>query len=236
MEKCPAGFTAGWAAPDGDAAGRAAPGRTWRQMIKDGRFYVMMFMLVCGAFSGLMVTSQAAMMAQERVGMTAGMAALAVSVLALFNTMGRVAAGVLSDFMGRLGVLRTVFALELAGLLVLTAAGRGETAFFLAGLSVMGLCFGALMGIYPGFTADRFGAEHNSVNYGIMFIGFALAGFFGPMTAGRILDISDSYNGAFAVAAALAAVGFLASLLPQRLPKKLWHRGGKCDEMSIISQ
>ena len=36
------------------------------------------------------------------------------------------------------------------------------------------------MGVFPGFTADQFGAAHNSVNYGIMFIGFAMAGYFGP--------------------------------------------------------
>lgn len=38
------------------------------------------------------------------------------------------------------------------------------------------------MGIYPGFTASQFGSKNNSVNYGIMFIGFALAGFLGPMS------------------------------------------------------
>ena len=36
------------------------------------------------------------------------------------------------------------------------------------------------MGIYPGFTNERFGAKYSGVNYGIMFIGFAVSGFCAP--------------------------------------------------------
>ena len=63
------------------------------------------------------------------------------------------------------------------------------------------------MGIYPGFTASRFGTKNNSVNYGIMFIGFALAGLFGPMVMNRIFETSGRYQPAFLSAALLACVG-----------------------------
>ena len=150
----------------------------------------------------------------------AGSASTAVSVLALFNAAGRIVAGTLSDKFGRVTVLFGAFVLELAGLGLLLLVGTGDTLLFLLGVSVIGVCFGALMGVYPGFTADQFGIRHNSVNYGIMFIGFAIAGYFGPSTCGRLLASTGSYTAAFLVAAILAVVGILLAVGYKLLNKK----------------
>jgi len=37
--------------------------------------------------------------------------------------------------------------------------------------------FGGFMGIYPGFTNEYFESRYANVNYGIMFIGFAISGY-----------------------------------------------------------
>ena len=217
--KCPADYV-----PEGFVPKVAAvPGKmqtadkNWKQMLADPVFYIMIIMLTCGAFSGLMITSQASPMAQRMAGMTVGMAATAVSVLALFNAAGRIVAGTLSDRFGRVTVLRGAFVLEILGLAMLLMTGEGDTFMFMAAVSVIGICFGALMGVYPGFTADQFGVRNNSVNYGIMFIGFAVAGYFGPSTCGRILGSTGSYGTAFIVSAVLAVVGIALSFLYRRV-------------------
>lgn len=216
--KCPADYV-----PEGFVPKVAAvPGKVqtadknWKQMLADPVFYIMIIMLTCGAFSGLMITSQASPMAQRMAGMTVGMAATAVSVLALFNAAGRIVAGTLSDRFGRVTVLRGAFVLEILGLAMLLMTGEGDTFMFMAAVSVIGIYFGALMGVYPGFTADQFGVRNNSVNYGIMFIGFAVAGYFGPSTCGRILGSTGSYGTAFIVSAVLAVVGIALSFLYRR--------------------
>lgn len=216
--KCPADYV-----PEGFVPKVAAvPGKmqtadkNWKQMLADPVFYIMIIMLTCGAFSGLMITSQASPMAQRMAGMTVGRAATAVSVLALFNAAGRIVAGTLSDRFGRVTVLRGAFVLEILGLAMLLMTGEGDTFLFMAAVSVIGICFGALMGVYPGFTADQFGVRNNSVNYGIMFIGFAVAGYFGPSTCGRILGSTGSYGTAFIVSAVLAVVGIALSFLYRR--------------------
>ena len=56
-------------------------------------FYRMFLMLMCGAFSGLMIISQASPMAQKMIGIKPEQAAVAVSLLAFFNAIGRVLAG-----------------------------------------------------------------------------------------------------------------------------------------------
>lgn len=220
IRQCPEGFSpSGW---EQKAAVKEASSvdKGWREMIADRLFYVMILMLLCGAFSGLMITSQASPMAQQTAGMTAGMAATAVSVLALFNAVGRVAAGFLSDKFGRVNILTAAYLLEIAGLFLLLLTKEGETMLFLAGVSIMGICFGALMGVYPGFTADQFGTRNNSVNYGIMFIGFALAGFFGPTLVGRIVSSTGTYTRAFYVAAALAAAGIVLTFIYRKIPAR----------------
>lgn len=219
IEKCPAGFVPeGWKPQTiQSASAKAVPDKTWRQMITDPVFFVMIFMLMCGAFSGLMVTSQASPMAQQAAGMSVGMAATAVSVLALFNAAGRVAAGFLSDRFGRIRVLQAAFVLEIMGLVLLLSVHEGSNTLFFAGISVMGICFGSLMGVYPGFTADQFGTKNSSVNYGIMFIGFAVAGILGPTIVGKIVSSYGTYTKAFYVAAGLAAAGILLSCIYQKM-------------------
>ena len=211
--KCPVGYCPEGYVPPVQAARNGSADKDWKQMLQDPVFYVMIVMLTCGAFSGLMITSQASPMAQKMVGMSAALAATAVSVLALFNAGGRIIAGILSDRFGRVAVLRGAFVLEIIGLALLFLTGTGNIWLFMCAVSLIGLCFGALMGVYPGFTADRFGLRNNSVNYGIMFIGFAVAGYFGPSTCGRILARTGAYSSAFLVAMALAVTGILLSFV-----------------------
>ena len=220
--KCPEGYCPEGYIPPESAGGTKVSSHEedWHQLLKDPIFYLMILMLMCGAFSGLMITSQASPMAQSIAGMSIGMAATAVSMLALFNAAGRVVAGYLSDRFGRITVLLAAFVLEICGLVCLLTTGNGGTAQFMIGVSIMGICFGSLMGVYPGFTADQFGAKNNSVNYGIMFIGFALAGFFGPTAVGLILTSTGAYTIAFFVASALSVVGIILALTYQVIQRK----------------
>lgn len=208
MEKCPSDFANQVLRNGPSETGAASGDMTWRQMLGKPAFYVMLAMLMCGAFSGLMVTSQASPIAQTMVGATPAQAALLVSVLALFNATGRIASGTLSDRLGAVGTLRLVFVACMGGMLVLLGAALTSLmGLMVAGVCVVGFCFGSIMGIYPGFTASQFGMRHNSVNYGIMFIGFALAGLFGPMAMNGLYAQTGTYAWAFAMAAAMGALG-----------------------------
>lgn len=192
-------------APAGAAAAKAGPDYSWREMIRDKRFVLMLLILMCGAFAGMMFISQAAVIAQRMMGFASG--AAVVSLLALFNTLGRLAAGTLSDRVGATGTLRLTFAGSLLAGVLLFFCREGSLVLFYLGLALTGFCFGSIMGIYPGFTAGQFGRKNNSVNYGIMFIGFALAGLFGPSLMNLLLNMTGRYQPAFLVSAALALVG-----------------------------
>lgn len=219
IDACPRGFAPrGWTPPS--RVGAAQEGKDWRGMLRDPVFYIMIAMLCCGAFSGLMVTSQASPIAQGMIGMDAGQAAVAVSVLALANTLGRIASGFASDKLGAVRTVRLVFVLLIAGLALLFASGPEASALFYLGMCTVGFCFGSIMGIYPGFTAAQFGSRDNSVNYGIMFIGFALAGFLGPTIMNALFASSGSYQPAFVAAAILGILGIALTFAYRRLTRR----------------
>lgn len=213
ITKCPKDFKPdGWEPPAHTGADVRAS-KDWRSMLKDPVFYVMLMMLCCGAFPGLMVISQASPLAQRSIGMTAAEAAVAVSVLALSNTAGRVCAGFISDKIGAVNTIRWAFILAIAGLFALYLYNAGSTTLFYAGFCMVGLSFGSMMGIYPGFTATQFGDRNNSVNYGIMFIGFAFAGLFGPVIMSALYAGTGGDHSALLLAAGIALLGVVLTYL-----------------------
>ena len=205
IEAVPQGFTAGM--QQNVSSGAPAKDMNWRQMLGTKSFYLMLLTLTCGAFAGMMIISQASPIAQQMMGFTPARAAVVVSLLALFNMLGRLASGMLSDKLGALGTMRLTFAVSVLAGVMLFFCKEGIDLLFYAGLALAGFGFGSIMGIYPGFTAKKFGRKYNSVNYGIMFIGFALAGILGPMIMNFLKGMTGRYQPAFLVAAALGVVG-----------------------------
>ena len=210
IEAAPAGFTAGMKV----SSNAQAPSNDvdWRGMLQERSFYLMLMTLTCGAFAGMMIISQASPIAQQMMGFSPEKAAAVVSLLALFNMLGRLASGMLSDRLGALGTMRLTFGISIIAGIMLFFCTDQSPAIFYVGLAFAGFGFGSIMGIYPGFTAQKFGRKYNSVNYGIMFIGFALAGFLGPMIMNTLKGITGRYQPAFLVAAALGVVGELLIL------------------------
>ncbi len=73
------------------------------------------------------------------------------------------------------------------------------------------------MGIYPGFTNERFDAKYSGVNYGIMFIRFAVSGFCAPILIGKIYLASESYTFAYIAAMVLAGLGIALSFVYRKM-------------------
>lgn len=210
----PAGYKPeGWNPSPAAAKSNAGVEKTWTQMLADPMFYVLFVMILIGAFSGLMIISQASPIAQEVVKVNAAQAALAVSYLALSNTFGRVFWGWVSDKIGRYPSLIIMYIIAGVTTFMLTNVVAGEFTKFVLLVMAIGLCFGGFMGIFPALTADTFGAKNNGVNYGFMFCGFAVAGYFGPRLAATVKVANNGdYTQAFVAAAALSVIGIILTI------------------------
>ena len=221
MARCPAGFVPTGFVPPVQSAAKKVEDKTPLQMLRMPIFYVMLVMLTCGGTFGLMVISGAKGLALDMTGVSATTATLFVSVLCLFNTAGRLVAGTLSDKLGRINTLTVALVIALAGLGILYVCGiNGSVALFAIGVMLIGICFGTFMGVFPGFCTDQFGTRYNTVNYGIMWIGFSAAGLAGPSILSGAFDATGSYQTAFVTAFVMALVGLGLCIVYRKLAHK----------------
>lgn len=172
---------------------------TWQQMIRQADFYLLWIMFAAGASAGLMIIGQLSTIAKIQAGISWGYAM--VALLAVFNALGRIIAGWLSDRIGRSSTMRIFFILQAANLLLFKFY---DTSVLLAlGAGVAGLGYGSLLSLFPSATYDFFGTKHGGVNYGLVFTAWGVGGVFGPLMAGAVVDSAGNYALAYQISFAL---------------------------------
>ena len=223
IKKAPVGFIPeGWTPPAPKAGAKVPESKNWKQMLADPIFWVMMVMMMCGATFGLMLISNCrGVVTTVVLGGAADAAAVSaaattVTLLALFNALGRVACGTISDKIGRVNTLFIMLVLGVIGMFILSITSEGQLGMFRLGAALVGMAFGSFMGVYPGFCAEQFGPKNNGVNYGIMFTGFALAGIVGP----KVLQAFEApFTQAYYVAMGLGILGIIMSFVYRAMSK-----------------
>lgn len=196
---------AGYIPPGMPAAGSArhqAAGYQydWHEMLKTPQFYLLWLMFGFGSFAGLMVIGSLAKMAVLQNPQTV-LAPIFVAVLAAGNAGGRIAAGFLSDKLGR---TRTILLIALGQAIVLFLFRNFTNDLLLAiGSASVGAFYGANLALFPSTTADYFGTKNLGVNYGLVFTAWGAGGVFGGMVAGKVFDLTQSYYASFMIAAVI---------------------------------
>ncbi len=208
----------GWRPPGWEptaAARRAAADLDWREMLDTPLASMLWLSFIFGATSGLMAIGQwTPMMAEVLDGTTFapewmgtfGRFVEPVGVLAIFNALGRIFWGRVSDAIDRPRAMMIMFLFQGMAFLVLVSA-QSPLTIFLASAWV-GLNFGGNFALFPAATADYFGSRHVGVNYGWIFTAYGVAGILGPLVGGVLFDATGGYVLAFVFAGTLC---FLAA-------------------------
>ncbi len=179
---------------------------TWREMLKTKQFYLLWAMFLLGSSAGLIVIGNIASIVVDQGGLASG--AIYVSLLAIFNASGRVGGGIVSDKIGRLNTLTIALVLQCANMILFPLYTSAIT--LLIGTLICGICYGALLSIFPTTTADYYGMKNLGTNYGVLYTGWGLAGVTGPVIAASLIDASGgAYTSAFYVAAALVGTAVI---------------------------
>lgn len=214
LKNPPAGWKPeGWDPPQVTTAVSTPPREDYGpgEMLRTLRFWIAWVMYFLGAAAGLMIISQAAPMAEEMAGLTKEAAAAAVGVLAIFNGLGRLFWGAMSDRIGRNASLMLMFTVNAADLfLVLPNATTYMSYVF--GICAAALSFGGYLALMPAITADYFGTKNMGINYGWMFTAYGAASLFGPILIARIKQVSGGYTQALYIFAALSLVGIALTI------------------------
>jgi OFA family oxalate/formate antiporter-like MFS transporter len=181
----------------------------WREMLRTVQFYQLWLLMVLCASAGLMIITQVAVIAKDQADWKLGY--LPIATLAIFNTFGRLLAGVLSDKIGRTRTMVIAFLLQAANMLAFSHYNTPELVVFGAGFT--GLCYGTIFTLMPATTADFYGLRNLGVNYGLVFTAFGVAGVVGPLLGAKIRDHFGSYQYAFFISAGMLVLGALLAML-----------------------
>src|SRR4030043_842440 len=99
-----------------------------------------------------------------------------VALLAIFNAGGRLIAGVVSDYIGRMKTILLVFISQ--AIVMIFFAKLSSFTGFIIGSAVGGFSYGSCLSLFPSTTADHWGTKNLGFNYGIMFTAWGGGGVF----------------------------------------------------------
>ena len=187
-------------------------------MMGTAQFWQIWLMYCFGAIAGLMVIGHISIIADIQAQLKWGFAL--VAILAVFNSSGRVVGGFLSDRIGRNQTLILMFLLQAVNMIMFS--NYTSMTSLTIGVCITGLAYGSLLGIFPALTYDFFGLKNSGTNYGLVFTAFGAAGIIGPLTAGKIVDITGSYSYAYLAAAVILVIAaVMAKFLKQPQQEKV---------------
>ena len=196
----------------------------WKDMLRSPVFYVMYVMFVLMAAGGLFAVANL-----KQAGTGFGIDKAEVHFLwwaptainfALFldrimNGLTRPFFGWISDRLGRENTMFIAFALEAVGVVLLAEFGGNPVAFVvLSGLVFFG--WGEIYSLFPSTATDTYGWKFASGNAGLLYTAKGTGVLVVPYltklaTSGG--DKAANWHSAFMIAAAMAAVAAIASLL-----------------------
>jgi len=192
------------------AAAKATVNYSPKEMFKMPLFYLTVASFLLACMGGLMMIGFTRPIAVAR-GLAAT-ASLGVIAIAMFNSLGRLFWGWVSDRIGRTNTL----VLLLGGTAVLSLfVGVVSGYWIYLIIALIGFCFGGILCSYPPLTAELFGPKFLAANYGFVMLGFSagaiissqIGGYFKNLAA---YDISRMFP-AFVITSicATAAIGMI---------------------------
>ena len=147
------------------------------------------------------------------LGMTPAVAAGLLSVLGGTSIAGRLAVGAGVDRFGGRRTLMLCFLPLIASLLAFLVIA--DTRALFAAVALYGFAHGGFFTVTSPNVANYFGLKAHGAIFGLVIFCGMTGGAAGPILAGRIFDVTASYDPAFTTLAVLAALGLL---LAWRLP------------------
>ena len=199
----------------------------WHEMLNRPLACMLWMTFIFGATSGLLAIGQwKPMMGSILAGTTFAPAWMGgfgrfvepVGILAIFNAIGRIFWGRVSDYIDRPRAMMIMFLGQ--GLAFMILAGiQSHLAVFLVSAWV-GLNFGGNFALFPSATADYFGTKNFGMNYGFIFTAYGVAGILGPAVGGVLYDVTQEYVIAFVFAGTLCFLAAASSVLVWALARR----------------
>jgi MFS transporter, OFA family, oxalate/formate antiporter len=197
------------------------------EMLRTPQYYLILLTFAFGASAGLMSIGLMRLWPKQALvshGMSpdeaSAAATLAMAVFfALFNGLGRILWGMISDKIGR--KMSIIIMAATQGVFVYLfqfMAGNEYTLYLFAML--IGFNFGGNFALFPTLTADTFGTKYVGMNYGWVFLAYAIGGIAGPIMGGKLGDMGN-----FPLAFTICGILCIISVVTIALVKPITSKG-----------
>lgn len=189
------------------------------------RFVVLWLVFFCNILAGISIVSFQSPLIQElwrkidpglSAETLAAYGATLIAVSSLFNGVGRMFWGGLSDHIGRAWTFRIMLGTQMVAFFALGLVGNPWV--FGALICYVLLCYGGGFGTMPAFVLDVFGSRLMSVAYGAILTAWSAGGVVGPLMIAILkdhfsADAAKAANFAFGISAAVLATGLVLAIL-----------------------
>ena len=179
-------------------------------MWRERKFRLIWFVVFINISCGLALISVASPIMTDRA-VNATTVALVVSIMGIFNGVGRLIFSAISD---KLKSRETIYLIILGLSIVVTVVARyanSNMAVYVA-LIVVSACYGAGFSCLPSLLSDIFGMDNISKIHGLSLTAWAMAGLVGNQISNFVHNNTDSYNPVFPVLTFLYAIALVAVL------------------------
>ncbi len=178
-----------------------------REMLGKPLFWLIWTSFLFSVYGSLLIIGILPSYGQEVAALSIGKASLPLSLFALSNGLSRPLAGFISDRIGILKVMLTVFALQALVFLAFPFYVLSFSTLLIAAV-ILGLGIGTSLSLYPVLTSECFGVEHLGVNYGLVFTAYGF-GAIAIQGGGWVHDITGSYTVPLLLAGLLSTISTL---------------------------
>ena len=200
MVNPPEGYSPrGWDPAEAAAvAASDSTGFTPGRMMRTPQFYAIWLVFASSAIAGLMVIYCIQLFGLDALEYRGVENAIvitgtAMAWYAIFNGLGRILWGMISDRTGRKNAIIAMSAFQ--GIIMLAMyhgfINFGLAAGLIIGASFVGFNYGGIFALFPAITADYFGNKEVGRNYGWVFTAYGVAGILGPLLAGVFKDAAS---------------------------------------------
>ena len=188
------------------------------QVLAMPQFYLLWLQLFINVIGGITIISNAVFILTDLTSVSAAAVAPLFGLVSIFNALGRLFWGAVSDRIGCNKTFAAMFAIQAVTLFLLSDIHNLTLA--LMATSVVLFCCGGGFGTMPSFNAGCFGTRYMGLNYALILTAWGFAALVGPILVARAKDMTGSFAGMLPLMALVLLGAVILPFLTKQPPRR----------------